>query len=319
MNAFSQKLKEHKIDPLKAECLSILCVLIGHKCNMRCTHCYLESSPESTEEMSLGTINKILALLEKHKHIYTLELTGGEPVLNPHFRYFVQSASDMGKKVMVASNLTICHEPGMEDIPEFLAKHKVKIYASLPSHVEEDVDQQRGKGAYRKVIDVLKRLNDIGYGKEDTSLELDLEYNPSKAAIAPDRQILEKIYRDNLMNMHGIVFNNLITLSNAPLGRLRRTMSEQEYSSFMNELADRFNPAAVDSMMCRYMITVAHDEKLYDCGFLHKLDVPLKSRYATIDGFDFETLRKREITTHPICLICTAGGGLNCFPDGVSS
>ncbi|MEW6602319.1 MAG: DUF3641 domain-containing protein, partial [Nitrospirota bacterium] len=270
-----------------------------------------------TEEMSLETIDKILKIVRENDKITTIELTGGEPLLNPHFRYFVRSLTETGRKIMVASNLTLCTEHEMEDIPAFLAENRVKVYASLPSLYEEDVDRQRGKGTYVKVIAVLKRLNDLGYGKEGSGLELDIEYNPSGPAIAPDRKILENLYREKLDSMHGIKFNKLITLTNAPLGRLRKSMSEDKYEAYMKELEDAFNPSAVETMMCRHMLTVCHDEKFYDCGFLHKLDMPVKYLNATIDGFDYETLSRREIATNPLCLICTAGGGLNCFPDGL--
>jgi radical SAM/Cys-rich protein len=315
MNSFDKKLMEHGYSAPKADTVSILCVLTGNRCNLKCTHCYLESSPDKTEEMSLKTIDKLLTILEQNKQIKDLELTGGEPLLNPHFRYFVEEAYNLGKNVMIASNLTLLNEPEMRDMPDFLMKYKVKIYGSLPSYSEEDVDRQRGKGSYRKIISAIKKLNELGYGQEGSSLELEIEYNPAKATIAPDRLILEKMYRVKLMEMHGITFNNLITLTNAPLGRLRKTMSEHAYNAYISELEHNFNPDTVKNMMCRSMLTVACDEKFYDCGFLHKLNVPVKTGHSTIDSFDYEALSKREIATAPVCLICTAGNGLNCFPE----
>jgi len=177
------------------------------------------------------------------------------------------------------------------------------------------VDRQRGKGAYQKIISAIKLLNDLGYGKKGTSLELDLEYNPAKAAIAPDRLTLEKIYRENLMEMHGITFNNLITLTNAPIGRLRKTMNDEAYKAYIRELEHSFNPDTVKNIMCKSMLTVAHDENFYDCGFLYKLNIPVKNGHSTVDSFDYEALSEREIVTAPVCLICTAGSGLSCFPE----
>jgi radical SAM/Cys-rich protein len=315
MNSFDKKLKEFGYSTPEANSISVFCVLLGDKCNMRCRHCYLDSSPDSTGEMSLDTIKKILKILEENNKITTVELTGGEPLLHPHFKYFVEEASALGKKVMIASNLTLLTEPEMRGMAEFLKKHKVKIYGSLPSYSEKDVDRQRGKGAYQKIISAVKLLNDFGYGKEGTSLELDLEYNPEKASIAPDRLTLEKLYREKLMEMHGITFNNLITLTNAPIGRLRKTMTDEEYDAYISKLEHNFNPETVKNMMCKSMLTVAHDGKFYDCGFLYKLNIPVKNGNSTIDSFNYEALSKREIATAPVCLICTAGSGLSCFPD----
>jgi radical SAM/Cys-rich protein len=313
MNAFDMKLVEHNCPSPKASRVSILVVHVGYKCNLRCTHCYVDSSPDRTEMMSLETMIKVLEVMQAHDEITTLDLTGGAPELNPHYRYFVKTASDMGKKVQVRSNLVIYSEPGMEDLPEFLAENKIKIFASLPHYEEEFTDKQRGKGSHKKSIAALKRLNELGYGKEGTGLELDIEFNPLRAALAPDQRTLTTIYRDRLMNMYGITFNKLIALSNAPLGRLRKLTPDGEFNKYMKELEGKFNPHTVEDLMCGYYLSISPSGRLYDCGFMQILDVPLKNGDMHIDNFDYNVLSGREIATQPVCFICTAGSGMNCF------
>ncbi len=313
MNAFDKKLAEYNCPSPKANRVSILVVHVGYKCNLRCTHCYVDSSPDRTELMSLETMNKILNVMKENAEITTLDLTGGAPELNPHYRYFIKSAADMGKKVQVRSNLVIYFEPGMEDLPEFLAENKVKIFASLPHYEEEEMDKQRGKGSYKKVILALKRLNNLGYGKDGTGLELDIEFNPLGASLAPDQRTLTNIYKDKLMKMHGITFNKLIALSNAPLGRLRKLTSDGEFNKYMKELEGKFNPHNVEDLMCGYYLSISPTGGLYDCGFMQILNVPLKNGDMNIDNFNYDVLSRREIATQPICFICTAGSGMNCF------
>ncbi|MEW6602369.1 MAG: radical SAM protein, partial [Nitrospirota bacterium] len=196
MNIFDQKLQESGQFPLKAAKFSVLEANITYKCNLRCTHCYVESSPDRTEMMSKDVMDKILDVLRNNSGINTVDITGGAPEMNPHYRYFVKACADLGKKVMVRSNLAIFSEPGMEDIPDFLAKNGVKIIASLPCFSEDGVDVQRGKGTYKKAIAALKRLNSLGYAQEGTGLEIDLVFNPGKPGLAPDRAMLEKVYKE---------------------------------------------------------------------------------------------------------------------------
>ncbi len=316
MNAFDKKkLINIGCYPLKSEKISLLQVLLTLKCNLRCTHCYLDASPESTGEMSLSTIEKVLDVLVQHEQITTIELTGGEAMLNPHFRYFMKSAAALDKKLTVASNLTLFHEPGMDDIPELLAEYNVKIFASLPYYEEEIMEKQRGKGTYKKVIASLKKLNELGYGNEGGQLELDIEFNPSKIDFAPDQQALEKEYKEKLMEMYGITFNRLVVLNNAPLGRTRQSLSEHEYNKYMKELERRFSSETVKdgNLMCKYAIIISPDGKIYNCGFFRYLDLSLSTGNFNIDDFDYEVMSKREITTNPICFYCMAGSGVSCF------
>ncbi len=315
MNTFDQKLQESGKYPLKAAKFSVLEANITYKCNLRCTHCYVESSPDRTEEMSKEVMDKILTVLRNNSELTTVDITGGAPELNPNYKYFVQSCVDMGKKVMARSNLAIFSEPGMEDIPEFLAKNKVKIVASLPCVTEDGVDVQRGKGTYNKAIAALKRLNGLGYGKEGTGLEIDLVFNPGKPGLAPDRAMLEKVYKEKLLEMHGITFNNLIALHNAPVGRLRRTNPDDAIKAFEQELQDKYNPAAVSNAMCRHIINVSYDGNLYDCDCNQMMKIPISEKISTLDRFDYDGLSKRDVITTRTCFICTAGAGTTCLPS----
>jgi len=311
MNIFDQKLQGAGKYPLKTDPnkVNTMEVNICYKCNLRCTHCYVESSPDRTEMMSLETINRILDILRETPKLAFVDITGGSPEMNPHYKYFVKSAADIGKHVIVRSNLAIFTDPGYEDIPEFLAENKIKIIASLPCYSEEGVDSQRGKGVYKKIISMLKKLNDLGYGKEGTGLEIDLVFNPHKAGLAPDQKILKNVYKEKLLEMHGIVFNDLIALPNHAIGRLGSVMTEDDKKTFYKELEDKFNPATVENAMCRYIVNVSYDGRIYDCECAQKFNVPLKSGLKSVYEFDYETLRDREIATTNTCLICTAGAG----------
>ncbi len=313
MNDFDNKLKEFGLYPLKAKNMSALVVIMGHKCNLRCTHCYLEASPERTEEMPLSTLNKILHVLRHNPALTTVNISGGSAELTPHFRYFAKSAADMGKQVMVSSNLAVYFEPGIENLPEFLAENKVVINASLPHYTEDEVDKMRGKGTYKKSIASLKRLNNLGYGKKESGLTLNLLYNPPDAKMAPDVKALEDVYREKLKDMHGIVFNKLFTINNIPMGRFGKSLTDEKLKNYLKELEDNFNPAAVENMMCRTSISYDFDgRKAYDCDFWRILNLPVKVENSSVENFDYDVMSNREVVTHPYCFICTAGRGVGC-------
>ena len=312
MNTFDQKLNDTGQYPLAAEDISTLQVNMGYKCNLHCSHCHVNASPDRTEEMSLQTVDKIIDILRQHDEITIVDITGGSPEYNPHYKHLIKSAADMGKNVTVRSNLAIITEPGMEEIHVFWAEKRVKIVASLPCYTAEGVDGQRGKGTYDKVVSVLKRLNRLGYGQEGSGLEIDLMFNPAKEGVAPDQKMLENAYRKNLEVLHGIVFNHLIALSNMPIGRLGNAMSEIEKKVYLKELEEKFNPATVENIMCRHLISVSPEGKLYDCDFWQMINLPVKNGSSRIDDFDYDRLKNREIVTLPMCLMCTAGAGASC-------
>ncbi|GBD96543.1 MAG TPA: radical SAM/Cys-rich domain protein [Nitrospirae bacterium] len=312
MNAFDKKLLSTRAYPLRAKDISAIQVNMGYKCNLRCTHCHIDASPDRTEMMLSSTVDKIIDILQKQAEITSLDITGGSPEYNPDFNRLVKSASAMGKKVMVRSNLAIYTEEGMEDIPSFLADNKVKIIASLPCYTEEGVDGQRGKGTYKKVILVLKHLNKLGYGQGNSDLEIDIMFNPGKEGIAPDQQMLENAYKEKLKEMHGITFNNLIALSNMPIGRFGKSISGEERTEYLLRLEEKYNPQTVENLMCRHLISVSPDGKIYDCDFWQVLNLPVKNGSSRIEDFDYSNLKNREIVTNPFCFMCTAGAGASC-------
>jgi len=312
MNAFDRKLKEIGRYPLRAEEVSTLQLNITYKCNLRCTHCHIEATPDRQEEMSLDVMNRVIEVLKENREINTVDITGGSPELHPYFKYLVSTCYNLGKDIMVRTNLAVYSEPDMDDIPEFLAKKRVKIIASLPCYTEENVDRQRGKGTYKKAIEGIKRLNALGYGKEGTGLELDIMFNPLKEGIAPDQKMLEKAYKEKLYEMHGITFNRLIALSNMPIGRLGKSLSESEYNEYIETLKSKFNPDTVDGLMCRYLISVSPWGNLHDCDFWQALRLPVVPEHRTIYKFDYDALKNREIVTNVLCFMCTAGAGASC-------
>ncbi|MBI5055101.1 MAG: arsenosugar biosynthesis radical SAM protein ArsS [Nitrospirae bacterium] len=311
MNDFEQKLKEAGYHPLTARDISTLQVNIGYKCNLRCRHCHVEASPERKEVMSLSTMAKLLYILGENKEINAVDITGGSPELNPYFKYFVKSCADTGKNVIVRSNLAIYSEKGLEDIPDFLAEQKVKIVASLPCYTEQGVDSQRGTGTYKKAISALKRLNSIGYGN-GAGLEVDIMFNPAKAEIAPDQHVLENVYRGKLKEMHNVTFNHLIALSNMPIGRLGKSLSDEGKKKYIKELEEKFNPDTVKNLMCRHLVSISPDGKIYDCDFWQMINLPVKSDCSHVDRFDYAALSSRSIVTTPLCFMCAAGSGASC-------
>lgn len=313
MNNFDQKLNACGQYPLKAKEISTLQVNVGYKCNLRCTHCHVEASPDRKEEMSSSTMHKILDVLRNNKEITTVDITGGSPEMNPHFKDFVKTSCDMGKKGIVRTNLAIYSEPGMEAVPEFFAENKVKIVAALPCYSEAGVDSQRGRGTYAKAIDAFKKLNSLGYGKNGKGLNIDIMFNPATTGIAPDQKMLENSYKEKLGEMHGIVFNSLIALSNMPIGRLGKSTTSEEYINYTREFASSFNPATIENLMCRNLISVSPDGTLYDCDFWQMLKLPVRNKKSNnINSFDYAVLANRQIITNPMCFMCTAGAGASC-------
>lgn len=312
LNSFDRKLAATKDYPLKATDISTFQINIGYKCNLRCTHCHVEASPNRDEEMKAATVEKIIAILKAHDEIKMVDITGGAPELNLHYRHLIASASALGKKVITRTNLAILIEQGMDDIPAFWVKHKVKVVASLPSFTEEVVDRQRGKGVFKKAIAGLKLLNALGYGQAGTGLELDIMFNPEKENLAPGQQMLEQEFRDKLREICGITFNHLIALNNMPIGRLGSSMSGSEKEAYLNKLEKNYNPLTLKNLMCRHLLNVSPDGTLYDCDFWQMMNLPVNCRSSRIEDFDLAELINREIVTLPLCFMCTAGAGASC-------
>lgn len=312
---FDDVMKGHHVPQLEADGIEILQVNVGKLCNMTCQHCHVDAGPDRKEEnMDLATAELCLDAL-RSSNIKTLDLTGGAPEMNPHFRYFVTEARKLGVHVIDRCNLTILLANGFKDIPDFLAENEVEVVASLPCYLEENADAQRGDGAFRKSIEALKLLNDRGYGHDDARRMLTLVYNPVGPSLPPDQQQLEDQYRDVLSREYGIQFNRLFTITNMPISRYLDFLLESgDYESYMQKLIEAFNPAAAAGVMCRKMLSVGWDGRVFDCDFNQMLELPTAhDQPKHIRDFDAEVLSERSIMTGRHCFGCTAAAGSGCL------
>jgi radical SAM/Cys-rich protein len=298
---------------LRALGLSTLMVNVGHRCNQACHHCHVDAGPDRTEEMSRETVDLVLHALGR-LGIGTLDITGGAPELNPHFRYLAAEAVRLGCRVVDRCNLTIISEPGYEDLPEFLAEHGIEVTASLPSDEADVADRQRGDGSFAKSISALQRLNALGYGMSGTGLMLNLVHNPSGIDLGAVQGTLERHYKRQLFDRFGIEFDRLFTMNNMPVNRFERFLKrEGRWSPYMDRLTRAFNPDTVDGLMCRRTISVGYDGRLYDCDFNQVMNIPLSHGLPDhIRDLDASVLQDRKINTAGHCFGCTAGAGSSC-------
>jgi radical SAM/Cys-rich protein len=301
--------------PLRRGALQTLQVNVGYRCNQSCVHCHVNAGPNRTEEMSAETIDTVLAFIERQR-ITTLDITGGAPELNPHFRRLVTGARDRAVHVMDRCNLTILEQPGQEDLAEFLAAQQVEVVASMPCYQIDNVDKQRGKGVFDGSIRGLRRLNAVGYGRPDTELTLNLVYNPQGPSLPPPQAALEDDYKHALGEQYGIVFNNLYTLANMPIQRFGAILlSQGQFDDYLALLQHAHLDANLDGVMCRSLISVDYRGYVYDCDFNQMLDLPLAH-----DGRErahLSDLLQADLANHPIrvaghCFGCTAGQGSSC-------
>lgn len=298
---------------IRRRAVRIMQINIGKKCDLACHHCHVEAGPKRTENMDARTVARVLALLESSPSVEILDITGGAPELNPHFRQVVRTARALGKTVYDRCNLTVLFEPEQEDTAEFLAAQGVVIIASLPCYSPENVDQQRGKGVFDKSLKALKQLNDLGYGKPDSGLVLNLVYNPVGAHLPPPQAQLEADYRDRLGEHLGICFNQLFTITNMPIKRyvhyLRR---EGKFADYMQLLVDNFNIKAAEQVMCTEMVSIGWDGQVYDCDFNQMLEIPLAGKPTTIWDIANVAAAPAGIAFDNHCYGCTAGAGSSC-------
>lgn len=312
MQSFEQTLRTHDIS-LKRDAINILQVNIGKLCNQACHHCHVEAGPNRIENMELKTIDRLLELLAKEPQIHTVDITGGAPELNPHFRYFVSEIRKTGKEVIDRCNLTVFFEDGQEDTAEFLAKNKVQISASLPCYIEDNVEAQRGKGVFGKSISALEKLNNLGYGKEDSGLILNLVYNPIGEYLPPAQAQLEADYKEHLRKEFGIDFNQLFTITNMPIKRYAHTLTRDgKMKDYMQLLSDNFNPQAANEVMCGELVSISWDGKIYDCDFNQMLEIPLNWKPENIWNIEKFNNIKPDIAVANHCFGCTAGAGSSC-------
>jgi len=307
---FKDKVLSIQSKPLISSGIEILQVNLGYKCNMTCKHCHIEGGPSRNQEMDRETVDTILRVIGEND-ISTIDITGGAPELNPHFRYLVVEARKRGCHVIVRTNLTIFYERGMENLPEFYNENSVDVVASLPYYIENDVDRVRGKGTFQKSIMALKKLNELGYANGSSDRKLNLVYNPPGAFLAPSQKTLEEDYRRELGARFSISFNNLYTFTNMPIGRFRDNLvRSKSLEKYTGRLMNTFNPGTLDALMCRFLISVGWDGGLYDCDFNQALGLNLHSDCPQhIKDFHYAILSQREITVGEHCYGCTAGQG----------
>jgi radical SAM/Cys-rich protein len=310
---FEDSLADSGLFPLRALGIEVLQVNVGKLCNMTCTHCHVDAGPERREIMTRETAEACIRVLAQ-SDIPTLDLTGGAPELNPHFRWMVQQARRLKRHVIDRCNLTVLQAPGYTDLPQFLAEHQVEIVASLPCYLEENVDRQRGNGAFQKSIDVLRRLNQIGYGRPETGLELTLVYNPVGLTLPPSQVSLQEDYRRELANRYDVRFTRLITMTNMPISRfLDFLLNSGEYDRYMETLIAAYNPAAAAGVMCRTGLSVDWQGRLYDCDFNQMLGLTVRGGLPqSVHEFDPQVLAGRAVVTGQHCYGCTAGTGSGC-------
>lgn len=314
---FPSALERHRLDlkPLSVETLQ---VNVTKLCNQACHHCHVDASPRRTEQMDKATVDKCLEILGQNPSIRNLDLTGGAPELNPHFDRFATEARKLNKHVMVRHNLTVTLDgnpqtgESKEYLPEFFAKHQVEVISSLPYFQEYFTDKQRGKGVFQKSLESLKRLNGVGYGKEESGLALDLVYNPVGAFLPAPQTDLEKQFKQELKTKYDIAFNRLYTITNMPIHRFKTQLQQLHgYEDYMEKLVNAFNPHAAEGIMCRSLLSVGWDGKIYDCDFNQMLEMQVEGP-ATVFNFDFQKLMDRRILFASHCFGCTAGAGSSC-------
>jgi radical SAM/Cys-rich protein len=302
--------------------ITVLQINLGRRCNLACNHCHVEASPKRTEELDREICQQLIELIERFPQITTVDLTGGAPEMNYGFKLLVETAKKVEKEVIVRSNLTIFFEPGYEDLPEYFTKHQVRIVASLPCYLEDNVNKQRGAGVYQTSIDAIAKLNKLGYGKKN-NLILDLVYNPQvprneNFSLTPNQVKLERDYKQYLEENFGIVFNRLFTITNLPIGRVKTYLKDKHlYIPYLKFLESYHNADTVSHLMCRNQLSIDYLGNVYDCDFNQMENIP-----ARLPNGEALTVAKilekgtldliQEIQTAAFCYGCTAGSGSSC-------
>ena len=315
MHATLPLMKHYGFPSVRRARLETLQVNLGYRCNQSCLHCHVNAGPKRSEMMDRATVADVLAFIGV-AGVKRLDLTGGAPELNPHFRELVARARELGAGVIDRCNLTVLEEPGEEGLAEFLACHGVEITASLPCYLEDNVDRQRGKGVFDKSIRALARLNALGYGMPDSALELNLVYNPQGPSLPPDQAALEATYKHQLEQRFGVRFNRLYTLANMPIQRFGSTLvSQGRFNAYMALLREAHREENLEDVMCRTLVSVDWKGYVYDCDFNQMLGLPLvvEGRRRT----HLSDLIGRDLSGNPVevrdhCYGCTAGQGSSC-------
>lgn len=296
--------------------LTTLQINLGKLCNQTCTHCHVEAGPTKTaENMTEETANRICDLADQCDSIRSIDLTGGAPELNPNFRKLVQHFREKSLNVIDRCNLTILSEAGQEDLAEFLASHQVEVVASLPCYLEDNVDTQRGSGVFERSISGLRKLNDLGYGKNNGELRLNLVFNPTGPALPPNQQTLEKDYKRELKERYGIEFNRLYAITNIPIKRYATYLKKRgKLTDYLKMLEAAFNPLAAGEVMCREMLSISWEGHVFDCDFNQMLGMPATGKQPpTVWNIkSFTDFLNQRIAVADHCYGCTAGAGSSC-------
>ncbi len=309
--------------PLTKTSIRTLQINLGKRCNLACRHCHVEASPKRAEELTEAVLQQLLTLLDRFPQIETVDLTGGAPEMNYGFRALVNRSRELKKAVIVRSNLTIFFVPGYEDLPSYFAEQGVRVVASLPCYLPDNVDRQRGSGVYDDSIRALQLLNQRGYGQAGSGLALDLVYNPPMPSttdfrLTPSQHSLADDYREYLAAQFDVKFNQLLTITNLPIGRTKQFLAQQGLlGPYVDFLSDHHNPQTVEHLMCRSQLSVDYLGNLYDCDFNQMEGVEAVNqggRALTVadllaeNALDLIPL----VQTRDYCYGCTAGSGSSC-------
>ncbi len=308
------ELRKISFPPLQRDDLQVLQVNLGYLCNQQCVHCHVAAGPKRTEIMAAATVDSVIDAMHRLP-LLTVDLTGGAPELNPDFRRLVEAARVRGLQVIDRCNLSVLMEEGQEKLAEFLAENEVEVVASLPCYQEQNVDAQRGRGAFEKSIAGLQKLNTLGYGQEGSGLVLKLVYNPQGPSLPPDQSALEVDYRRILFEQHGIRFSTLLTLANLPVRRFGSILlSRGEFHDYMLLLQENHRPGNLGAVMCRSMVSIDWQGYVYDCDFNQMLGLPIgySGRKTHITELNEQSLQGSPITVAGHCYGCTAGKGSSC-------
>ena len=312
---FKKRFEEAGYRDLKPSGVDVFQINIGKLCNQTCAHCHVDAGPDRVEEnMSKETLDKCLAIIKQLPSVKVVDITGGAPEMNAHFRWFVAEVHSLGIEVMDRCNLTIIEaNPKYHDLPTFFAEHKVHVVSSLPYFSKKRTDSQRGDGVFEDSIKALQRLNKAGYGIAGTGLKLDLVYNPTGAFLPASQETLQAEFKRQLKRKFAIEFNSLFAITNLPISRFLDYLLESgNYKEYMEKLIEAYNPATLMGLMCRNTLSVSWDGYIYDCDFNQMLDLKVDANSQHIDSFDLKALEERNIVINQHCFGCTAGAGSSC-------
>lgn len=311
--SFQQKLTTSNLFPLKPTTIETLQINVGKMCNQTCAHCHVDAGPDRKEIMTRKNMQLCLDILE-HSDIKTVDLTGGAPEMNPNFRWFVEEIAKLGKHIINRCNLTIIRaNPKYYDLPIFFKAHQVEVVSSLPHYTSRKTDRQRGDGVFDTSIKALQMLNEVGYGKPDSGLALNLVYNPAGAFLPGDQTTLENEFKKKLKKDFNIDFNQLFAITNMPISRfLDYLLQSEQYEKYMEQLVTAYNPVAIGNVMCRNMLSISWDGYIYDCDFNQMLELKVTSKRKHIKDFNYAELLDRNIVIGQHCFGCTAGAGSSC-------